>query len=123
MAKVLIIEDDPIMAECIALALGKIKNLEIGIFSNAIEAMPALDTAPPDLICLDILLSGPDGFSFLNELSSYPDTSKIPVIIITSLDLNQQNLSYYNVRQVFQKATMLPQDISACAEEILAHAQ
>ena len=35
---------------------------------------------PHGNIFLDILLPGADGFTFLNELTSYPDTAKIPII-------------------------------------------
>ena len=78
--------------------------------------MNNLDDALPDLIFLDILLSGPDGFTFLNELISYHDTAKIPVVIISSLDLKDRDLSVYGVVGVLNKDTMRP-------EEILNYAQ
>ena len=60
---IFVIDDDEIMAECVARATKK----ETKIFHNAIEAMNALDDGLPELIFLDILLDGPDGFTFLNE--------------------------------------------------------
>lgn len=107
------------MAECIARAAhsGAPKGSRIQIFSDAISAMDQLNTNPPNLILLDILLSGPDGFNFLNELVSYSDTVKIPVIIITSLDLQSCNLSHYGVIQILQKETMVPQDIAAAVKQ------
>lgn len=111
---IFVIDDDEIMAECIA----RWVDSDIKIFSNAIEAMEAIsDGAMPNLIFLDILLDGPDGFSFLNELASYDDTAKIPIVVVSSLDLTKQNLSEYGVVRVLNKDTMTPDDIKRCADE------
>ena len=88
------------------------------IFSNAIDAMNAIvENNTPDLIFLDILLDGPDGFTLLDELVSYSDTARIPVVIITSLDLKHYNLSEYGVVGVLNKDTMLPKDIKQYVDE------
>lgn len=107
-----IIEDDPLMAECVARAAAhSLPQGHIETFPDAISATAALAGALPDLIILDILLSGPDGFTFLNEIISYPDTAKIPVIVISSLNLSQSDLAHYGVRAVLNKDTMTPADI------------
>ena len=111
---IFIIDDDEIMADCIKRACKK----ETQIFTNAIDAMSAIsDGIIPQLIFLDILLTGPDGFTFLNELVSYSDTSQIPVVIISSLDFKNQDLKNYGVVGVLNKDNMLPQEISAYAEK------
>ena len=69
------------------------------------------------MIFLDILLDGPDGFTFLNELVSYTDTAKIPVVIISSLDLSDKDLSVYGVVGVLDKAEMVPKDIKRYARQ------
>ena len=111
---IFIIDDDEIMAECIARAAGK----PAKIFSNAIEAMQAIDTELPELIFLDILLDGPDGFTFLNELASYQDTAKIPIVIVTSLDVTNMNLSQYGVIGVLAKEQMKPEEIKNYVEQV-----
>lgn len=123
MKRIFLIEDDEIMAECLARNLEnglKTKSVKVATFTNAIDAINALAEGLPDLIFLDILLSGPDGFSFLNELISYQDTMRIPVVIVSSLDFSGKNLSHYGVRRVLQKETMLPNDVVKVAEELLA---
>lgn len=111
---IFIIEDDKIMADCIKKAAGKPAEL----FTNAIEAMNKIASGDlPNLIFLDILLDGPDGFTFLNELVSYSDTAEIPVVIVSSLNLNDQDLSSYNVVGILNKDIMLPKDISKYAEQ------
>ncbi|MBR3332191.1 response regulator [Candidatus Saccharibacteria bacterium] len=104
---IFVIDDDEIMAECIS----KATNKKTRIFGDAIEAMKALDDELPEMIFLDILLTGPDGFTFLNELISYSDTAKIPIVIVSSLDFGGKDLSVYGVVGVLNKDDMTPQEI------------
>ena len=139
MVKVFIIEDDVMMAECLELAtLNGLRKLQssypdklatdnystytVSKFTNIFDATQAINQSLPDLIILDILLSGPDGFSLLNELMTYNDTATIPIIVVSSLDLSQQNLAHYGVVRVFQKETMTPLQLSSAVQEILANA-
>ena len=111
---IFIIDDDEIMAECVARAAGG----TVKIFGNAIEAMNAIaDGELPDLIFLDILLTGPDGFTFLNETISYKDTVEIPVVIVSSLDFGERDLSTYGVVGVLNKDRMRPDDVRKYVEE------
>ena len=105
-----VIDDDEVMAGCIARVCVDVG--EVKTFANAIEAMNEIvETGVPDLIFLDILLDGPDGFTLLNELVSYPDTVKVPVVIVSSLDLAKKDLTGYGVVGILDKATMMPQEI------------
>lgn len=122
MRKIFIIEDDREMAECIALAVQQIDGVETEIFGDVIAAVQALDQQLPQLIFLDILLDGPDGFTLLNELNSYGDTAKIPIIIATSLNLSELNQLAYNVVAILDKETMTPEQILAAAREVLVDA-
>ena len=121
MSLVYIIEDDMTMAECIALSVRAASNSPAAqVFHNAIEAMQGIREQLPDVILLDVLLDGPDGFTFLNELISYQDTARIPVVLISSLDFSNRNLSHYGVVQVLQKSTMTPEDIQLAVINALA---
>lgn len=109
-----IIDDDRIMAEYIKRA----SKTDAKIFSNAIEAMTDISNGElPELIFLDILLDGPDGFTFLNELVSYDDTRKIPIVIVSSLDFKDRDLTDYGVVGVLNKDEMLPEEIRRYVEK------
>ncbi len=130
MSLVYIIEDDQIMADCIALSVrGATETLadgsesdppEVLIFNDAVSAISSIDEELPDVILLDIMLSGPDGFTFLNELISYHDTSRIPVALITSLNFEKRNLEHYGVFRILNKGTMTPSDIQEVVLEGIA---
>lgn len=108
---IFVIDDDVVMARCVARAVRKAGE-EVKIFTNAIEAMAAVDEGAPKMILMEILLTGPDGFAFLNELISYPDTAKIPVVIISGLDFSRAELRAYNVVGVLKKEEMRPEEIT-----------
>lgn len=106
---IFIIDDDKIMANCIARAI----KVDSRIFSNAISAMEAISNGEvPDMIFLDVLLDGPDGFTFLNELVSYSDTKEIPIVIVSSLDFSKRNLLNYGVVGFLNKDSMTPEEIN-----------
>lgn len=118
-----ILEDDPIFARLFSKSLRRaFPDSTVNIFENAIDAINALPDGctPPSVIILDVLLTGPDGFTFLNEIASYPDLSCIPIIIVSSLNFPMQTLESYNVKKILNKATMTPQDLPVAISEILS---
>ena len=121
---IFIIEDDPDFAEIYQKHLARnFSEIPLQIFYNAIEANAAFselrEEELPSLIILDILLTGPDGFTLLNELLSYPETSQIPVLLISSLNLGQMSLQAYNVRAILNKETFTPADFVDQVQDIL----
>ena len=86
--------------------------IEIRHFTNALEAINATADEVPDLILLDILLDGPDGFTFLNEMQSYEDLAKVPIILMTSLNMTGKDLSRYGVVGVLNKSEMTPEQMT-----------
>ena len=112
---IFVVDDDRIMAECIARACS---GREVKIFGNAVETMAAISAGElPDLIFLDVMLTGPDGFTLLNELASYADTVQIPVVLVTSLTMGKRDLSSYGVVGILEKDTMRPEDVRRYADE------
>ena len=108
-----IVEDDKTFAKCLERFC---RPRATKIFNNVIDAISSIDEQFPDLIFLDILLTGPDGFTFLNELASYQDTAKIPIVVVSSLDFKNQDLSIYGVVGVLNKDTLTPKEIKKYAE-------
>ena len=51
---------------------------------TAREFKKALKEELPELILLDIMLPGEDGYTLLEELKKEPSTSEIPVIMVTA---------------------------------------
>lgn len=114
---IFIIDDDKDFAECIAKMLKVFCDEEVVVFGNVIDAIAATSEEIPKMIFLDVLLDGPDGWTFLNEMMSYGDTEKIPVVIMSSLDFADKDLSSYGIVAKLNKAEMTPVDIRRLVEE------
>ena len=121
---IFIIEDDPDFAEIYQKHLQRnFPEIPVQIFYNAIEANAAFSELSeeelPSLIILDVLLTGPDGFTLLNEILSYPETSQIPVLLVSSLNLGHISLQSYNVCAILNKETFTPADFVTKVKDIL----
>lgn len=82
MAHILIVEDDPIIRQTVAYAL-KRAGFEVSASGDGIEALTMAKAAPPDLILLDLMLPGIDGFEFAHELrKTDPD---VAIVMVTAL--------------------------------------
>lgn len=83
--KVLIVDDTP---ENIQVLMGTLKDqYAIVAAINGEKALKMAATGPrPDLILLDIMMPGMDGFEVCSRLKSDPETRDIPVIFLSALD-------------------------------------
>src|SRR5688572_3141506 len=85
--KILVVDDDPDIVESLKLVLEEegyqvttaSKPDEIPSFSNGLKKEDL-----PDIILLDIFLSGNDGRQFAKELKEKDYTKKIPIIMISA---------------------------------------
>ena len=78
-----IVEDDANIRQMESYAL-KNSGFEVAEFANAAEFWRACETQLPELLLLDIMLPGEDGFALLQKLRNQPQTHDIPVIIVTA---------------------------------------
>lgn len=79
------VEDDQNIRDLVVYTLRQ-TGLEAKGFSAAGTFFSAMQEARPDLILLDIMLPGEDGLSILRKLRASPQTSALPVIMITAKD-------------------------------------
>jgi len=81
---VLIVEDDKFLRELAMQKLHAEGFTVQGVFSGQ-EALTALENFKPNVIILDLILPGMDGYEVLTRLKSNPATSSIPVIVLSNL--------------------------------------
>lgn len=76
------VEDDPAISELYSLSLEN--EFECRCFDDGASLFITLDECTPDLILLDIMLPGDDGFTILTRLKNTETTAKIPVIMVSA---------------------------------------
>jgi len=83
MAEILIVEDDPIIRQTVDYALRR-AGFQTRSSGDGIEALEMARAVPPDLILLDLMLPGLDGFSFAEQIRL---TDKdVAIVMVTALD-------------------------------------
>jgi PAS domain S-box-containing protein len=88
---VLVIEDDPNTRELLKRFLSK-DGFHVKTVSEGEEGLRMARELQPDVITLDVMMSGLDGWAVLTELKADPALADIPVVMVTFVD--NKNLGY-----------------------------
>ena len=81
--KILVIEDDPSALRFIEYTLQQ-EGYPVLTASNGLEGLRKAKTEEPDLIVLDIMLPGMDGFEICHRLRLEPQTAQLPVLMLSA---------------------------------------
>ena len=85
MTRVLIIDDSPSVLQVLQFVFESEHYLVVTAADGA-EGLQKINERLPDLVVTDSVMPGMDGFAFLRKLREQPETSGIPVIMLTSED-------------------------------------
>lgn len=83
--KVLLVDDDPTTRNLISHFLRK-ENFIVDKAAGGTEGLAKARSGKPDLLVLDVVVPGMNGFELLSLLKKDPETASIPVLILSSLD-------------------------------------
>jgi DNA-binding response OmpR family regulator len=80
---ILIVDDTRVNLQLLGKILMKV-HYELAIANSGYEALDMVKEVKPDLILLDVMMPGIDGYDVCKALKSSPDTKDIPVIFLTA---------------------------------------
>ena len=89
--KVLLVEDEQMIADMYKLRLEE-DGYEVIVTDKGSEAIEIAKNQKPAIVLLDIILPETDGFSILQTLKGDDDTKKIPVLMLTNLGQESDQL-------------------------------
>jgi CheY-like chemotaxis protein len=128
--EVLHVDDNPADLQLVEIALAETrKNIaHKGVTSGAVglayveDRIKAFELPPPDLILLDINMPGLNGIEFLERVKRFPQLAKVPVVILTTSQRQQDKEACRNLgaRDFITKPTSF-EDLLAAARKILAY--
>ena len=120
---VLIIEDEPDIAEVLSYSLEKAGFQTRAALTGEEGLNAALDrTNPPSLILLDLLLPGMNGIEICRRLRNEPSTNRIPIVIVSAkalpaditnslqLGANEYIIKPFSIREVVGQVRSLLQN-------------
>lgn len=83
MKTIVVVDDTP---DNITFLAGLLKDkYRVKIATNGEQALELIRAAPPDLVLLDIMMPGINGFDVYKELQASPETSDVPVIFLSAM--------------------------------------
>ncbi|MFA4837257.1 MAG: response regulator [Dehalococcoidia bacterium] len=81
--KILITEDDPSFIRAISHILTK-EGYEVLNATNGLVGLMMAQKEKPDLLVLDVMLPGLDGFEVCNRLRADPKTARLPILMLSA---------------------------------------
>jgi len=110
--KILLVEDDKFLRELMSkklLSLG----FDVSVAPDGETAVEQVKLVKPDVVLLDLILPGINGFEVLEKTKSNPETAAIPVIILSNLG-QQEDIERglkLGAKDFLVKAHFTPQEI------------
>ena len=83
--RVLVVDDDPDMIGLLTHMIGA-EGMAADAVGDADAALVHAMASPPDLILLDVILPGMDGFALCQRLKQEPATAMVPIVLVTALE-------------------------------------
>jgi len=115
--KVLVVDDSPTERYFLTELLTK-NGFTVSAAENAEEAVLKLKSQLPDLILMDVVMPGQNGFQLTRQLSKDPVTQHIPVIMCTSKNLQTDRI--WGLRQGARDYVTKPVKVDELLEKISA---
>ncbi len=118
--RVLLIEDDKYLVKIYSNKL-TISGFEVDLAINADEGLRKVMAKRPDIILLDLILPGKDGFEFLADLKKIQEnTPRIPVVILSNLgqEVDRERTKQLGAADYMIKSNVSLEDIVATVKRL-----
>ena len=96
MAHILIVDDSPTEVHILKTILER-HGYQTSTASNGKDAVAKAKQTLPDLVLMDVVMPGVSGFQATRQISKAPETSSIPIILVTTKD--QETDKIWGLRQ------------------------
>jgi CheY-like chemotaxis protein/anti-sigma regulatory factor (Ser/Thr protein kinase) len=117
---VLVVDDEPDAVDLLTQILQGEGYQVKGAYSGE-EALRALNTAPQDIIFLDLLMPEMDGFEVIQRVKANPRWRDIPIIVVTAKDLtdSDQRFLQRSVDKIIQKSGLTSENLMKEVQSLL----
>ena len=120
-ASVLLVDDNADLLDLLSRALTHLGHFEVLQAENGERGLEQAVGAHPDSIVVDIVMPGLDGYQLLRALRGDPDTSDIPVVMLTALAQDRNRLAGYLAgADRYLVKPVKPQDLISTIEQAIA---
>jgi len=121
-ANILIIDDSPTDVRVFTTLLER-AGYQVDSIGNAEEGIERVRELKPDLVIMDVIMPGMNGFQATRTLTRDPMTSNIPIVMITTKSMETDRV--WGLRQgarAFITKPVNEKDLLACINDLLPNA-
>ena len=115
--KILVVDDSPTEQHVLKGILTK-KGYEVVILESGEQAVEQTKTIMPDLIIMDVVMPGMNGFQATRAITKAPETANIPVIMCTTK--GQETDKVWGMRQGAKEYVVKPVNEAELLQKIAA---
>ncbi len=93
---------------------------------NALQALAIMEDRVPNLVLLDLMMPGMDGFELVAEFQAHSTWKEIPVIVVTAKDITPEDrarLDWPQIQRVVQKGGHGRKELVELVREIITRAR
>jgi len=118
--KVLIVDDDLTLRDMYAERM-KVEGYDVHIAKDGDEGIEMAKDVKPDVVLLDIMMPGTNGFGVLEALQKDPTTERIPILMLSALiqEENKAKIKDAGAIGYIVKSESTPADIIQKIQQIL----
>jgi len=111
--RIAIVDDNPDVRRLIHRILQAQGNYTLYEAGNGKEAVELVQKELPNLVILDLMMPEMDGFAVINELKKYPETSEIPIIVVTAKELThgEKDRMRGHIQTLMQKGDFMSDEL------------
>ncbi len=84
MGKLLLVVDDELEAQTLLRLMLVRAGFDVAVADSGTDALKQIDTAHPDVVILDVMMPGMDGFTVCEKIRANNATHELPVIILSA---------------------------------------
>lgn len=117
MARIFIVDDSPTEIHVLKTILEK-NGHSVESADNAETGIEQITAKKPDLVLMDVVMPGMNGFQATRALTKSPETENVPIIIVTTKD--QETDKMWGLRQGAKDYITKPVDEALLLEKIAA---
>ncbi|MDB5810051.1 MAG: adenylate/guanylate cyclase [Betaproteobacteria bacterium] len=89
--KILVVDDTPLNVKMLADLLS-FKGYQTATAASGAEALRKIEDEHPDLVLLDVMMPGMNGYEVCQKIRENPATGMLPVVMVTALDPAQERV-------------------------------
>lgn len=116
---VLIVDDEPMARTLLRLMLVR-AGFNVSEAEDGFDALEKVQSSQPDIILLDVMMPGMDGFSVCEELRQREETSNLPIIMLSAkTDLDSINKGLRVGATKYLTKPISPEDLTRHVNDVL----